>query len=184
MALQVQFKHDSQFSEETLEYARLLASDLPGHSTMWRAKFRIAVAWMMVMRKWLHQLLHTTGLLLYMVVDSSPIRGQNFEIIQGFIVPRNKLSSLFEAVMLLRKLSVLEPDEREDEYEVDVSVMRSIQEHITNLMFPVVMLPDGEGKLNQRWAALLHSLRCYCFNFADTAKLTSSSVHRLTDQGT
>ena len=67
------------------------------------------------MRKWLHQLLHTTGSILYMGVDSSPIREQNFEIIQGFIVPRNKLSSLFEAGMLLRKLNVLEPDEREDE---------------------------------------------------------------------
>ena len=118
-----------------------------------------------------------------MGVDSSPIRGQNFEIIQGFIVPRNKLSSLFEAVMLLRKLSVPEPVEHEDEYEVEVAVMRSIQEHITHLMFPVVMLLDVEGKLNQRWAALLYSLRCYCFKFADTAKLSSSSGHWLTDQG-
>ena len=119
-----------------------------------------------------------------MGVGSSPISGQNSEIIQGFIVPRNKLSSLFEAVMLLRKLSVLEPDEREDEYEVEAAVMRSIQKHITHLMFPVEMLPDGEGMLNQRWATLLPSLRCYCFNLANTAKLTSSSVHWLTDQGT
>ena len=86
--------------------------------------------------------------------------------------------------MLLRKLSVLEPDEREDEYEVDVALMRSIQEHITDLMFPVVMLPDGEGKLNQRWATLLHPLCCYCFNLADTAKLVRSSGHVLIDQGT
>ena len=52
------------------------------------------------------------------------------------------------------------------------------------MMFPVVLLPDGEGKLNQRWAAMLHSMRCYCYNFADTTKLVHCGRHWLTDQGT
>ena len=184
MVLQGRFKHEKTLSEETLKYAQHLASELPGSTTLWRAKLKLTVAWMMAMRKWLHQLLHTTGLVMYMGVDSSPIRSQNFEIIQAFIVPRNKLSSMFDAVLLLRKLTFLEPDEREEEYEVEVALMRSIEEHTTHLTFPVVMLPDGEGKLNQRWSTLLHSFRCYCFNFADTAKLAHSSGHWLTDQGT
>ena len=138
----------------------------------------------MVTRARLYQLLHTTGLVFYMGVDSSPIKGQNFEIIQGFIVQRTKLFSVFDNVLLLRILSVLEPDEREAEYEVEAIVMRSIEEAVTHLMFPVVPLPDGEGKLNQRWAAMLHSIRCVCFDFADTAKLVQSSGLCLTDQGT
>lgn len=180
----MQFKHDSQRSEEMLEYARLLASQLAGSTIVWRAKFRLTVARIMVMREWLHQLLHTTGLLVYKGVDSSPIRSQNFEIIQGHIVPRNKLSSMFDAVLLLGKLRVLEPDEREEEYEVEVALMRSIHERTAHLTVSVVMLPDGEGKLNQRWPAVLHYLRCCCFNFAGTAKLAHSCGHWLTGQGT
>ena len=61
--------------------------------------------------------------------------------------------------------------------------MRSIGEAVTHFMFPVVLLPGGEGRLNQCWAVLLHSMRSYCFSFADTAKLVNCSSYPLTDQG-
>ena len=158
----------------------------PSPSTLSRARLSVDVGFMLWMRKQHAQLLQDAGITFFMKVDSTPLGGNNWEVVEYQVIKGDKVLRAGEIAAALPGLGAQCANQQVSLQ--DVKDFSSLTDDLSKLISHHVLPLGALGTRLASIAHIVHSipfrLRLECFEWGDVVNMVLNTFSLTADQGT
>ena len=130
----------------------------PDKSVLSRLRGRMDVAFMLVFRERLWEMVHNGGIAVFAAIDSSPQAGRDYEMLVLHIIRKTALAEMHANIMALEARVSWELEARLEHWEQEVELMRRVRDRILVHIAPPVFLGAGRSALPMKLRVVLHAM--------------------------
>ena len=158
---------------------------VPSAATVSRLRLKVDVAWMLLARKKMEDLLRD-GLVVHCMVDSSPQGGHDYELLHVTFLAKHDLNHFHVEVCALEALKKLSIAERVDKIDNERRIMDHMRRYLQMCTPPPVLLGMGKHRsgLQMKFHAAMHAAYLIAGPGKNLEKFISSVWTWVSDLGT
>ena len=151
------------------------AISVPSPAVVSRLRGRMDVAFMLIFRERLSEMVQLGGVSVFAAIDSSPQAGRDYEMLVLHIVRKNALAESHADIMALEDRVSWTLEARCEQWEQEVALMGRIRDRILVHVAPPVFLGAGRTALPMKLRVVVHAMmllskdtsdmRCLCKSY-------------------
>ena len=160
----------------------------PSASTLTRARLTVDTAYMLWMRSEHARLLADDSVRLYMKLDSTPLQGFNWEVVEYEYIRGEDLRSAGRAAQDMAKIALATKSEGRQLTTQEAARLASLTAEMRTYLFhhvmPLAALGTRQSGVEHILHSVVHRMRLECFDWKDVERLSSRVFSLTIDQGT